>query len=149
MPRRKSGDKSPMMSSWEERKRFIKTVAIPRDLADMAAIVAKHEGISVAELIDPLIREPIRFKYVEAVRAMQAEIDTTPTPQLPGPLPTPPPTQGTTDAGPAANPAAPAGGSAAPPTHTQGTTGASDLGATGDSDQGNGGKSAKKKPKKK
>lgn len=49
--------------TWKERKDRYQTVAVHRDIAKMAAKVARDEGISVAELTEPLLRGPLEAKY--------------------------------------------------------------------------------------
>ena len=49
--------------TWAERKENFQSIAVFRDLARMAATVAKDEGLSVAELTEPLLRGPLTAKY--------------------------------------------------------------------------------------
>jgi hypothetical protein len=49
--------------TWDERKDRIQSIAVFRDVARMAARVAKDEGLSIAELTDPLLRGPLAAKY--------------------------------------------------------------------------------------
>ena len=58
---RKNGPKQPR--TWAERKGKFQSIAVYRDVAKMAAKVAKDEGISVAELTEPLLRSPLERKY--------------------------------------------------------------------------------------
>ena len=49
--------------TWAERKENFQSIAVFRDIARMAATVAKDEGLSVAELTEPLLRGPLTAKY--------------------------------------------------------------------------------------
>ncbi len=53
----------PKGRTWPQRKGRIQSIAIYRDVARMATAVAKDEGISVAELTEPLLRGPLTAKY--------------------------------------------------------------------------------------
>jgi hypothetical protein len=44
-------------------KRETQTIAVYRDIAKMCAAVARDEGLSVAELTEPLLRGPLGQKY--------------------------------------------------------------------------------------
>lgn len=53
----------PKGRTWPQRRERIQSIAVARDLAKMCTAVAKDEGISVAELTDPLLRGPLTAKY--------------------------------------------------------------------------------------
>ena len=54
---------APKGRTWPQRRDRIQSIAIFRDLAKMATAVAKDEGLSVAELTEPLLRGPLTAKY--------------------------------------------------------------------------------------
>ncbi len=54
---------APKGRTWPQRKERIQSIAVFRDVAKMATAVAKDEGISVAELTEPLLRGPLTQKY--------------------------------------------------------------------------------------
>lgn len=54
-PKRKSGKRNPETT----------TMGAYKDIAKMAAKVAEDEGLSVAELIDPLLRGPLKARYAK------------------------------------------------------------------------------------
>lgn len=56
-PRRKQG------RLWKDRKGTYQSISVFRDLARMCAVVAKDEGLSVAQLTEPLLRGPLTAKY--------------------------------------------------------------------------------------
>ncbi len=49
----------PKARTWDQRKLVFQTIAVKRDLAQMATEVARDEGISVAELVDPMLRDDL------------------------------------------------------------------------------------------
>lgn len=49
-------------------------IRIASDLADMAAIVAQSQGISIAKVIDPVIRPFLVAAYITARREMDARL---------------------------------------------------------------------------
>lgn len=49
------------------------TTRLPRDLVRMALVVAEHRDISVAELLDPVIRPWLSEEYRKTANRMLAE----------------------------------------------------------------------------
>jgi hypothetical protein len=45
---------------------------VARDLVRMAVTIAAHRGVSIAEVLDPIIREPLTAIYAEVGEEMQA-----------------------------------------------------------------------------
>jgi hypothetical protein len=63
MERPKKGGAPKGSRTWHERKGTFQTIAVFRDIARMCAAVARDEGMSVAELTEPLLRGPLQAKY--------------------------------------------------------------------------------------
>lgn len=45
---------------------------VPRDLVRMAAVIATHRGITIAEVLDPILRESLTALYAEVGQAMRS-----------------------------------------------------------------------------
>jgi len=70
MPRRakpKTDDSAP---------KGTETVRIDKDLAKMLTVVSIQEGVSVSELLSPLVRDAITTRYRAVVKRMHDAIET-------------------------------------------------------------------------
>ncbi len=54
---------APKGRTWPQRRERIQSIAVYREVAKMATAVARDEGMSVAELTEPLLRGPLTAKY--------------------------------------------------------------------------------------
>lgn len=70
---KKKGDKDKGARSWAERKGKFATVQLHKDLAQIAVTLASHEKLSVAELLEPLLRGPLMAKWRDFAQKIATE----------------------------------------------------------------------------